>query len=77
MTTWFLEYEVEINDEILKEYGIDAEEFEILEAIKSCPFVEDISFVSGLTKEKKNELDSLYTVVKRRTKKSSDDTMNE
>ena len=60
MTTWIYKFEVVVDDELKKEMGIDCEEYEFLEAIKSFDFVKSADFMSGITKEKLEELKEMY-----------------
>jgi hypothetical protein len=60
MTTWIYEFEVVVDDEIKKEMGIVAEGYEFLNAISSFNFVKSADFMSGITKEKLEELKEMY-----------------
>lgn len=60
MTTWLYEFEVDVDDEVLKNDGITEDEYQLLEAMRSCHFVKDAIFISGITKEKNEELKNLY-----------------
>jgi len=61
MTRWFYEYEVEVDDEKMKQEGIQSEELEFLEAIRSFGYVKNVSFSKGITDIKRKELTARFS----------------